>query len=214
MTLSFSHDRFAREYLQELLSPLGKVETSQDVNAEDTEIEVFFQPTSVNPESAQTLGLLGKIASGVTIIKPFRNSANTDEIFNFVQKSLHTQLQLLQKSQLEQQSLESAQIPFLWILTPTASESLLKGFGFEIPQKSKDWVKGVYFLSEAWRMGSIVIHQLPKVPETIWLRVLGNGEVQQEAIAELTRLPADNPVRAKVLKLLERAPANLTNNIE
>jgi hypothetical protein len=45
----FPHDQFAKEYFQELLSPLGKVDTGQNVNAEVREIDVLFQPTSVNP---------------------------------------------------------------------------------------------------------------------------------------------------------------------
>jgi hypothetical protein len=44
----FPHDQFAKEYLQELLSPLGEVETSKDVTAEVREIDVWFQPTSVD----------------------------------------------------------------------------------------------------------------------------------------------------------------------
>ena len=46
----FPHDQFAKEYLQELLSPLGEVETSKDVTAEVREIDIWFQPTSFEGE--------------------------------------------------------------------------------------------------------------------------------------------------------------------
>ncbi|BAY16250.1 hypothetical protein NIES21_20740 [Anabaenopsis circularis NIES-21] len=42
----FPYDQFAKDYLQELLQPLGKVETSRKVSAEIREIDVYFAPTS------------------------------------------------------------------------------------------------------------------------------------------------------------------------
>ena len=45
------------------------------------------------------------------------------------------------------------------------------------------------------KTGIIVIHQLPKTPETLWLRMLGKGGVQAQAIQEvaarLSRLYGD-----------------------
>jgi flagellar biosynthesis/type III secretory pathway protein FliH len=209
----FPHDQFAKEYFQELLSPLGKVDTGKEVTAEVREIDVLFQPTSANPDYAQTLGLLGKMAATVAIIEPFRNAVNPEGIFSCVAKLLNKRVEVVRKVNREEQRLESTQLPFLWILTPTASESLLNSFGFLLPDESEDWGRGVYFLSSVWRVGLIAIHQLPKVPETMWLRMLGKGRVQQEAIAELTRLPADNPLRANALELLYNLQANLQANL-
>ena len=36
------HDQFAKQYLEELLTLLGKVETSRDVASEVREIDVYF----------------------------------------------------------------------------------------------------------------------------------------------------------------------------
>jgi hypothetical protein len=38
----FIHDRFAKEYLEELLSPIGTVNVGQDVTSEVREIDVYF----------------------------------------------------------------------------------------------------------------------------------------------------------------------------
>ena len=40
----FPYDQFAKDYLKELLQPLGEVETSRKVPAEITEIDVYFVP--------------------------------------------------------------------------------------------------------------------------------------------------------------------------
>ena len=209
----FPHDQFAKEYLQELLSPLGEVETSKNVTAEVREIDVWFQPTSVDDtEYVQSLGLLGKMAATPAIIEPFRNPVNAEGIFSCVVKLLNSRAELERRANREDQCLEERQLPRLWILTPTASELLLNSFGFRTPEASEGWGKGVYFLSEVWRVGLIAIHQLPRTPETMWLRMLGRGRVQQGAIAELTALPLDDSLRANALQLLYTLQANLQAN--
>lgn len=40
------HDQLAKEYLEELLAPLGEVKTSKDVKSEVQEIDVWFVPTT------------------------------------------------------------------------------------------------------------------------------------------------------------------------
>lgn len=56
----------------------------------------------------------------------------------------------------------------------------------------------------------VVIHQLPVTPETLWLRLLGKGRVQQRAIEELQALDMNNPFRGKAMDLL----ANLKTTLE
>jgi hypothetical protein len=47
----------------------------------------------------------------------------------------------------------------------------------------------------------------------MWLRMLGRGRVQQEAIAQLTALSVDNPLRSNALELLYNLQANLQANL-
>ncbi len=56
----------------------------------------------------------------------------------------------------------------------------------------------------------VVIHQLPVTPETLWLRLLGKGRVQQRAIEEVQALDINNPLRTKAINLL----ANLKTTLE
>jgi hypothetical protein len=48
----------------------------------------------------------------------------------------------------------------------------------------------------------IVVHQLPKTPETLWLRLLGKDKVQSQAIAEVAALPLHHPGRQDALSWL------------
>jgi hypothetical protein len=59
----FIHDQFAKDYLEELLSCLGEVQTARTVRGEVREINVWFFPRSPSEKNRENLGLLGKLAS-------------------------------------------------------------------------------------------------------------------------------------------------------
>ncbi|WP_265239605.1 hypothetical protein [Lyngbya sp. CCAP 1446/10] len=52
----FIHDLFAKEYLEEFLSPIGTVDIGKDVSSEVREIDVYFTPGTAIPEYSETLG--------------------------------------------------------------------------------------------------------------------------------------------------------------
>jgi hypothetical protein len=89
--------------------------------------------------------------------------------------------------------------PFLWILTPTLAKQKLELFAAKRPA---NWEDGIYFLPAGLSAGIVVIHQLPVTEETLWLRILGKGKVQENAIDELKALPKDYPHRDNVLELI------------
>jgi predicted transposase/invertase (TIGR01784 family) len=60
----------------------------------------------------------------------------------------------------------------------------------------------------------VVIHQLPQTPETLWLRLLGRGSVQSQAIIELQALPLDHPYQKATLELVYNLRENLRVNQE
>ena len=77
-----------------------------------------------------------------------------------------------------------------------------------------NWSKGIYLSPETFRTGLVVIHQLPVTPETLWLRLMGRGNVQKQAINELEALPSTNPIRATLLELLYNLQQNLELSTE
>jgi Domain of unknown function (DUF4351) len=100
----------------------------------------------------------------------------------------------------KQPELSEDRLPILWILTSTLSVPILDGFGAKLDLE--EWGEGVYLMSAHFKAGIIVIHQLPRTPATLWLRLLGKGRVQEQAITEVAVLPAEHPARANVLDLL------------
>jgi hypothetical protein len=91
-------------------------------------------------------------------------------------------------------------LPKLWVLASSASENLLRGFGSQVNETN--WGTGIYFLADSIRAAIIVINQLSKTPETLWLRLLGKDNTQRQAIDELIALSRENPFRSRALELL------------
>ncbi|WP_420807026.1 hypothetical protein [Trichormus azollae] len=48
----------------------------------------------------------------------------------------------------------------------------------------------------------IAIHQLPNTPETLFLRILGKGKVQRQAVKELEALPKNGPFLSHIIQLV------------
>ncbi|MDB9519632.1 hypothetical protein PN466_22055 [Roseofilum reptotaenium CS-1145] len=197
----FIHDQFAKQYLTELLSPLGTVETNKEIASQVRYIDLLFIPASdANPER-ENLGLLGRLIATTALIEPFRNPINKSELRTCMIKLFTLQ------AQWERQNYKESDLPHLWILTPTASVDFLNSC--HATSDEENWGSGLYFCPDTFKTAVIVIHQLPQTPETLWLRLLGRGQVQKQAIQELEALPRDNPQRKNVLKLVKALVALL-----
>jgi hypothetical protein len=202
------HDQFAKEYLEELLTSLGKVETSKDVKSEVREIDVWFVPNTSSSNTSE-LGLLAKMAATSCLFEPFRNAPSEVEIRSCLLKLYTVHGDLLRQAKREKRSLSEGELPCLWILTPSCSSRMLNGFEAKI-QESENWVEGVYFLPELLKGAIVAINQLPVVEDTLWLRVLGKGRTQKQAVEELVQLSEGSSKWDQLLEIL----ASWRKNIE
>jgi hypothetical protein len=201
------HDQLAKEYLEELLKPLGKVETSKDVKSEVQEIDVWFVPTTTSTNSE--LGLLGKMAVTSCLFEPYRNAPNEIEIRSCLLKLYSVQGDLLREAKREKRSISEQELPLLWILTPTCSERILAGFGAKIKE---GWEKGVYFLPKYQKAAIVAINQLSMTEDTLWLRVMGKGKTQTEAITQVVKLSENNHKWERLVEIFASWRKNLELN--
>jgi predicted transposase/invertase (TIGR01784 family) len=91
-------------------------------------------------------------------------------------------------------------------LSPTWSQA--QQSNFRVVEKVT-WGQGIYFLADPDRTAVVAIHQLPKTLDTLWLRLLGRGQVQANAVAELLALPIDHPYRQETLRHISVLQINL-----
>ncbi len=156
----FIHDQFTKQYLTELLSNRGQVETSKDISGEIRQADVYFIPYAQTPENLFNLGLLEKITANICIIEPFRNSVTPREIRSFLGKLFDICASLERENNRQNQRTNETDLPILWIITPTISKAIISGVNavndveFSSP--------GIYALGNIFRTKIVAVHQLQK----------------------------------------------------
>jgi len=201
-----NHDQFAKQYLAELLAPLGSVEPGREVTGSVQQADIWFIPGEVASAERLVLGLLSQMASSPCLLEPFRNPPNLAEVRSCLLKLflLHGEFQRQSRrdraSGATSDTLKEDDLPRLWILVPSASTALLDGFGAK--RNELDWPEGIYLLPQSLRTALVALNKLPRTESTLWLRILGKGATQRQAIDELLALSKEHPLRNNVLELL------------
>jgi hypothetical protein len=196
----FPYDEFSKNLLEATLQPLGNVEVARTVASEVREVDLYFVPhTPQRPNSA--LGLLQRLATQPTSFEPFRNPVAVENIKSCLVKLLDLHGEITKTAQKNKQpSVSEQQLPYLWIITPTLSAQKLRDLRAEVNLEICS--SGIYLLAPTLRTGIVVVHQLPEIPDTLWLRIMGRDGVQARAAQEIAALPLGSPYRGEALQLL------------
>jgi hypothetical protein len=199
-----AHDRFAKQLMEDLLSPFGLVELSREILGETRQADVWFAPHPEVGIEQPALGVLGQMVSDSCLLEPYRNAVQPNDVRDCLSKLFDLQAELRRRAKRHKTKLSA--LPRLWIVTPTASQQLLEGFSATL---RGGWTDGIYFLGEGLLSALVVINKLPLSPATLWLRLMGRGTVQTQAIAELIALPANHPFKRRTLEHLVGLQINL-----
>ena len=175
--------------------------------SEVREIDFFFTPDPDKKDNLSALGLLGKLGLTPAVIEPYRNPINSNEVRKCLKKLLDLEATLQRRYRREQTPFSEQDLPRLWILSPTISNSVLEDFNAK--PDLDNWVEGFYFCSEGLRTVLVAIHQLPRTPDTLFLRIFGRSQVQMQAIEEVQQLPKTNQFRDRILELVANMVAIL-----
>jgi hypothetical protein len=200
------HDSFVKEWMEGILTDFGEVEIEKQIAGEVRKIDLYFCPNPSSLKDLKTFGLLGRMLSKPMLMEAFRNAAIEWDIRNSREKVFQFEGELAREAQRKVQPFHKSDRPFMWVLTPTFSKTLQQESG---GQEKRAWGKGIYFLANMDRTAIVVIHQLPRTIDTLFLRLLGRGKVQAEAIDELRALPLDHPYRGTTLHHISRLQINL-----
>ncbi|MCU0566582.1 MAG: flagellar assembly protein H [Oculatellaceae cyanobacterium Prado106] len=189
-------DQFSKNFLEELLSPIGRVERSKEIPGEPKYADVYFIPAAPPSSSIPFLGVLGQFLVTACLLEPFRNAPSDTEIRDCILKLfwLHSDLR------------QQAEVP---ILDPDLAQVCVLATSISAPQLTRfaatpksQAPPGIYSLGEAMKTNLVSIRELPAIPETLWLRLLGKGETQAIAIQEVLALPKSVTYRFQILQLL------------
>ncbi|MBW4591297.1 DUF4351 domain-containing protein [Aetokthonos hydrillicola Thurmond2011] len=194
------HDNFAKDYFQELLSPLGQVQISREVTDEARQIDILFSPSSPSIVPPESLGLLGRLVTQTSSIEIFRNQPNLFQVLMCANKLYSYFAELNRLAKREDRSLDVEALGKLLIISTTASADLLEGFGATLDLEIN--CNGVYSFPKNWKGVIIAVNKLPVTNGTLWLRILGKGKVQRNAVDELLALPDTNVYKQSTLRLI------------
>lgn len=126
------------------------------------------------------------------LIEPYRNSPTRAEIRACALKLFIQHGERQREARRDEQEVPEGDYELLWVLAPTLSKARLRAFG---AKPTDGWESGIDWTEEGWRTVLVAVHQLPGGRETLWLRILGRGRVQQQATLEVLALEADDPLR-------------------
>jgi hypothetical protein len=173
------HDSFAKEWMEGLLTDFGEVVIEKQIAGEVRKIDLYFCPNPAAIDELKKMGLLGRMLSKLALLEAYRNAVPEWEVRNSREKVFQVEAELSREAARNEKKLRKSDRPFMWVLTPTFSVTLQKKLR---GQEKRAWGKGIYFLAQSDRTAVIAIHQLPKTIDTLFLRLLGRGRVQAEAI--------------------------------
>jgi Domain of unknown function (DUF4351) len=193
------HDQFAKELLSGLLETVGIPSKEVKVTSEVRGIDLLFIPVSEKAADREKLGLLGRIAATACIIEPYRNAPGNDDILICLMRLVIQRGERQRKANRDKQKLKEDDYEMLWVVGPTISKAVLAAFG-AVP--SEEWGLGMYFLGTGFRTVLVAVHQLTPTRDTLWLRILGKGKIQKQAIDEVLALPKEDPLRNLALELI------------
>ena len=194
-------DEFSKQLFEALLTPYGRVTVDRTVPGEARRIDIYFEPNDSAQLDPAELGQLAQLSTIKSLFEPFRHPPTRKDVRNSAMKLylLHAELDRASERRLTEEDL-----PQLWILASSVSDQLLADFKGELLGED-----GVYSFGHGWRAGLINIAELPTTEDTLWLRLLGKGTTQQQAIAELLLLPETNSKRVTAVDLLVRWRINM-----
>jgi len=191
------------DYLKAVLGDSAHISISPEIIGEAELVDVLFEPDPT--KSRATLGVLDTLTSVPCIIHTFHSPPEADDILDLIRNWLcwyaednGSIVPLDVSSRLEDDDRErpdpidsnKAQI----IIFPTVKifkqYKLLRGFG---GKRSPKKIPGVYCLPPGlFNITLVFTHLLPVDASTLWLRLLGRGEIQRQAIIELVNSDTDD----------------------
>jgi hypothetical protein len=211
-----SRSSFSTFILEGITDDNPQIMVNPEIIGEAQLVDVLFEP---NPDRArEDLGLLGELLFVPSIIQSLRWSPDEWTMQKCLQQWLIWRISdhgciipvdeepVYEEEEdydedYDDEDDEPEEVTKLLVtIVPSIDPHILEGFGIE---PSSRQIPGIYEYPPAFHTTVVVTSELPRDQSTIWLRLLGRGPTQRDAIDDLIALPASHPQRGVILKQLQ-----------
>ncbi len=195
-------DQLAKNLLRDALSRACAAETEVEVLAATQKIDVYTVPDPARAGERAQMGLLGELSAEPSLFEPFHDTPSLRKLRRCVNKqhTWHHELERRARAAARPSPGEDhdAEVPFpaLVVIGPGQPATVLDAYG------CKPASPGVYHAVWGLRLRIVVISELPRTRETLFLRLLGKGRGLIQALADLAALPRDAWERSIATPLL------------
>lgn len=210
-------DAFAKEHARIIGEGLGEFDDNLSISTETLDFDVLFVPNAkFLAQDNKDLDLYCRLLKTDTVVNlEFFSGALRPE--NLRECRIRTNLDWVKqknnydnlkkkigatKNESEARELSAKltepKLKFCWIIIALTSIKTLESYQ---AKPHLEWGKGVYLLPTVERMGAVIIPELEKSQDTLWLRTLGKEKVLKEAFVETIDLPSDHPKRNAIIDL-------------
>lgn len=147
------------------------------------------------------LGLLTRYLNAPVLFEHFSSAPNEPELRGCLRKLFNLMAHREAEARRKQPtSAEPSPSPKLVLLLAVPTPAL-SAFGAQ-PSTEPETPRGLYTLPPAYHTEIIVVPELPETLDTLWLRMMGRGDVYARALQAFTQLPSEHPLRIDVMNLL------------
>jgi hypothetical protein len=193
------HDEWVKRALSRWFEGLGDLQIDVRIAGEGRRGDVLFSEKGNNPDRRRRLGVLGELARGIVLFEPFRNPLTAHALTTCVIKALELTAERARAARRARKKQSTVETTLLCAITPSMSADLMA----EVEATPLDAQRpGVYRLAPVWHTVIVIVDRLSVDASTMWLRLLGRGQVQARAVQDLLELSAQDPLRNATLQLL------------
>ena len=174
------YDQTAKQLLDGVLERAGRAEVQHEVSNDPQWIDVWFERDATKPLPA---GLFGRMVRESCAFEVFHGIVNTAEALDCLAK----QLGVYRRRRRRRSVGVRAEVPSMWLVTNDRPRSVLKEL---LAEPLEGWPTGFYRMKvPALPLYVVTARDLPRVRETLVLRLMGSKKVLRDALEELGTLP-------------------------
>lgn len=193
------HDEWGKSVLALWLDALGDVQLDARIAGVSRRGDVLFTEQREDKVRRRSLGILGEIARGRVLFELFRNPVTRAEMQSCVLKAIDLTAQERRRVRRDKQKQSKVVETALHLITPSMSKDIRATAELTLLKEDKP---GIYRLASLWNTVVIIVDELGKDASTVWLRLLGRGGVQAQAVQDLLQMSFHEPLRDATFELL------------